>query len=336
MSTLPTGPNGYAIVVPVGAAPIELVRLVDLFDAVCHFEPNLRCCVLLDNAPASRHLERIVRLRRGETISLLHSHRETGHVLLGSGCAGMLAALQTIAQRGIPDYVLRLDSDAMIIGPFDRAVRRFIDNQPRAGMIGAVGKTCRRDWPGYGSESCIESSLIKMARDEASLLNRLEWTSAVYQWDPIRETRPAAANALRGLASIRAHICRAIEHGYSTLEYCQGGGYVLTPEFVRRMAQRGYLDSAGDWASLPVAEDVMIGMYVRAVGLEVRDFSNTGEPFGTHFRGLAYPPPRLLSRRYAIVHSVRNNPAWSEDAIRAYFKAHRTAEPARDSTDRAS
>jgi len=323
MSVNSTGSEGYALIVPVGAAPIELDRLADLIDAVGHFEPGLRYCVLLDNAPQPRRLERVVKLRRGEVISLVNTHQGTGHVLLGALCTGVLAALLTIAQRGMPDYVLRLDSDAMVIGPFDRAVRCFIDRHSESGVIGAVGKTCRRDWPGYGFESRVEPSLIRIARDEASLVRRFRWTSVVYKSSQ-NEMNATEVDALRSLVSLRPHILRAIANGYSSLEYCQGGAYVLTPEFVRRMMQYGYLDSSADWSSMPVAEDVMIGMYARAVGLTVLDFSDAGEPFGTHFRGLAYPPSELVLRRYSLVHSVRNNPDWSEQSIRSYFRAQRT------------
>jgi hypothetical protein len=42
-------------------------------------------------------------------------------------------------------------------------------------------------------------------------------------------------------------------------------------------------------------------------------------------RGLPDTPQRLLDREFAIIHSVKNDPALAEDEIRAFFAAARAA-----------
>jgi hypothetical protein len=125
---------------------------------------------------------------------------------------------------------------------------------------------------------------------------------------------------LNSFNRVRHHILRAIENGYSTLEYCQGGAYVLTPEFLRSMQRNAYLDSAADWGVIDIGEDVLMGMYTRAVALQVMDFSDLGEPFANQFTGLPYNPEELVIRGHALIHSVRNDPRFTEASIRSYFK----------------
>lgn len=41
-----------------------------------------------------------------------------------------------------------------------------------------------------------------------------------------------------------------------------------------------------NWLHAPTADDVMMRMYARAVGLSVMDYSGSGEPFGKEVRRL--------------------------------------------------
>ena len=74
---------------------------------------------------------------------------------------------------------------------------------------------------------------------------------------------------------------------------------------------------------MAVPEDVMMGMFTRTVGLECSDFSRPGEPFGSNWRGLAYSPREMLRRRYALIHSVKSDPRYSERALRRFFRIQR-------------
>jgi hypothetical protein len=74
----------------------------------------------------------------------------------------------------------------------------------------------------------------------------------------------------------------------------------------------------------PVPEDVMMGMYTRAVGLRSMDFSMAGQPFANHYRGLPYAPRELVQRGHAIIHSVKRDAEFAEGEIRRFFRARRS------------
>jgi hypothetical protein len=205
----------------------------------------------------------------------------------------MLLAYRAIVHAGPFEFVLRLDTDALIIAPFRDAVCDFLAAHPETGMLGVLGHTCCRESPFYGCEAAAVSDVFKALA--------------------------SAPEARR----IRQHAQLALDHGYRGKEYCQGGAYVLSFAALEKMRQARCFDSPGDWLPLRVPEDVMMGMYTRAVGLRSTDFSLPGQPFGNSYRGLAYSPRELVRRGYSIIHSVKSDPMFSERFIRGYFRRRR-------------
>jgi hypothetical protein len=212
----------------------------------------------------------------------------------------MLLGYRVIHSSGPFEFVLRLDTDALIIGAFRHVVRRFLARHPETGMLGTLGHTCRRESSHYGCEKTAVSDVFTAL-----------------------ENSPPTA------AQIRRHASLAVEHGYVGKEYCQGGAYVLPFRTLDKMRMAGGLDSPEDWVSLAVPEDVMVGMYARTVGLRSMDFSLPGQLFGNHYSGLAYSPRELVRRGHSIIHSVKCDRIFSEESIRRYFRRRRRLLPAR-------
>jgi hypothetical protein len=277
--------GGFAIVVPVGPSAAEAERFRDLIASVEAYEPGACLCVAIDSAPRPR----VLLPRPGcRLVTLARPYDGAGEPLLGRLSAAILLALDVIRKAGPVDFILRLDTDALVIAPFAAAVRDFLRRHPHTGMLGTLGCTCRRDEPYYGCESRAVSDVM-----------------------------------LAGHRRIRAHARRAIANGYTAKEYCQGGAYVLPFRTVERMARRRYLESPEIWVEAPVPEDVMMGMYTRAVGLRSMDFSLRGQPFANHYRGLPYAPRELVRRGHAIIHSVKRDAEFTEREIRRYFRVGR-------------
>jgi hypothetical protein len=242
-------------------------------------------CVAIDSAPRRRVLLARPPCR---IVTLSRPYSDAGEPLLGRLSAAMLLALRTVHEHGPADFVLRLDTDALVIGHFATVVRDFLTRHPHTGMLGTLGCTCRRDEPYYGCEARAVSDVM-LARHR----------------------------------QIRRDARRAIDNGYVAKEYCQGGAYVLPFRTLERMARRGYLDAPEIWVEAPVPEDVMMGMYTRAVGLRSMDFSMPGQPFANHYRGLPFPPRELVRRGHAIVHSVKRDEEFAEREIRRFFRERR-------------
>ncbi len=65
---------------------------------------------------------------------------------------------------------------------------------------------------------------------------------------------------------------------------------------------------------------MVLGAMSRACGLTLVDLPAV---FGLTHRGLPDTPQGLLERHFAIIHSVKNDPAWTEADVREFFAAAR-------------
>jgi hypothetical protein len=288
--------KGFAVIVPVGPGTAELRRFSDFLDSLWSYEPGARLCVAIDASPYTRNLA--PRSKRACRFITLHNpFRGRGEPLMGRLSASLLAGFDLIRRSGPFDFVLRADTDALITGKFRDKVSRFLAGHPQTGMLGTLGFTCCRESPHYGCEktsvSEVVTALAKMPRD-APALGRIE-----------------------------AQLHAARRNGYAWKEYCQGGIYVLPFRTLERLSSLQCFDHAEDWLPLAVPEDVMMGMLTRTAGLESRDFSLPGEPFGSNWQGLAYSPGEMLRRRHALIHSVKSDPQYSERALRRFFRVQR-------------
>jgi hypothetical protein len=290
--------SGFALIVPIGPGKIELRRFHELLDSLWTYEPNARLCLAIDSSPEPRDLPLSPLWNGCRFITLQAPYRGQGKPLFGRLSAGILLALRTLLREDPFEFVLRMDTDALIIGPFRDAVRGFIAQHPEAGIVGTLGCTCRREAPYFGYEKTAVSHVF------AAL-----------------DALPVAA-----CPRIREHARLAVANGYVGIEYCQGGAYVLPYETLYRMSSAGCLDFQEDWLPLAVPEDVMMGMYTRTVGLRSLDFSLPGEPFGNHHRGLAYSPSEMVRRGNSLIHSTKRDSNYTESHIRRYFRARRRRE----------
>jgi hypothetical protein len=290
----------FAVIVPIGPGTVELRRFHDLLDSLFTYEPGVCFCVAIDSEPSERDVASRGHLGRGSEFITLHApFQDRGEPLMGQLSASVLLALRTAHQAGPLEFVLRMDTDALVISPFRDAIHALLAAHPEAGILGTLGCTCRREAWYYGIEKDAISDVFTAL-----------------------ETTPASDPAL---ARIREHAHLAVEAGYSGKEYCQGGAYVISFPMLTRLSTTGCLDHPEDWLPLAVPEDVMMGMYARTVGFRSVDCSLPGQPFGNHLSGLAYSPGDLVKRGCSLIHSVKSDPEYSESDIRRYFRERRQA-----------
>lgn len=314
------GPT-FAVVIPVGPGECEAARLQDLLASLHRYEPAPAWLIVVDDGPPSRRLDESPVMRRFRRATSLPNPRcPNGLGAHGGVAVGVLTALDWLHRQGTYDFVLKLDTDSLVIAPFAVDISRRVRATPQAGILGALGRTCNRESPDYGR-----------GLDEVSPIVRTlaQWrlvTGAAGRADP-DDARggdlPSDATARQRFSSLCPRIEAAECRGYRARRYCQGGGYAISGAMLHAGGVLGYWEDVLGWSHLPFGEDVILGMYAYAAGLEVVDASWRGEPFGVHFRGLAYAPDELLARGHAIVHSVRNDRTLPEESIRAFFAARR-------------
>jgi hypothetical protein len=206
-------------------------------------------------------------------------------------------------------FLLKVDTDSLIIKPFRNRLCELFRTSPLLGMVGAYTRTpedLERTWEYHGL------TIRRMVRPGFDWRHPIR---SLAEWR--REPPPDAV-----VEPIRA----AMRRGYDPGEHCLGGGYAVPRTMLDRMADAGYLADPQAWMDVDMAEDVMVGMFARAVGTELANHVKPGEVFGIRYQGLPAPPAELVERDYAVIHAVKNDPNYDEATIRAFFKARRSSD----------
>ena len=196
------------------------------------------------------------------------------------------------------DLLLRLDADALVIGPGleDLARARFASD-PGLGMLGSY---------------------------------RYDMTGAERDWSPAARALGTACG-LRGLRrpGLRRLLRRlrreAVANGYVVGEHPLGGAYLHSAAAVQAMARRGWLDLPGLAAST-LGEDHLFALLTVGAGFRIGDFGGPEDPMALRWRGLPAPPADLLARHKLVTHSVRYWNDLDETSIRSAFAAVRARE----------
>jgi hypothetical protein len=290
---------GSVVLIPVAAGAVDGARVADLLAALAVHEPLAREVLVVDDEQPVRSFT-----RDGLHVTVIpNPRRGRGIPTLGGTTAGTLAGLAWVAGERPGAWVLRLDGDALVIGPFADAVQAALDADPRAGLLGSCHRTCNGDV----RDVCAIGAEVRRHR------------RAVWAWRrPPRRPwwiRPADPH-------VRSVLAAAARGGYRPGEHCMAAGCIISGPLVRALAARGWLADPRRWLGARLGDDMVLGAMTRACGLELRDLHAV---FGVSHRGLPDTPQRLLDREFAIIHSVKNDPALAEDEIRAFFAAARAA-----------
>jgi hypothetical protein len=218
-------------------------------------------------------------------------------------------ALQWVQANTDARFLLKLDTDSLVINPFSARLARLFDASDAPAMVGAYKQT--------------PEGLTRTWNHHAATLTRM--LKPGFNWRrPIRSLKersgPAAAAPEVVLRVVRAAMANGMDPG----EHCLGGGYALSRAALDGMADAGHFADPMGWADVDLAEDVMVATHVKAVGLTLADYVRPGEVFGTRYQGLSDTLPKLVEHGYAVIHSVKNDPRFDEPTIRAFFRDRRT------------
>jgi hypothetical protein len=302
----------FCVFILLGPDPADLARIVDLANSLFTYEPNVPAVVIANDSACDGDLAKRISAPPSCHVAVLRNSLSRRDFLsLG---LNDLMAYSWIYQNLSVKFVVKLDTDALVIAPFSEKIEEKFSTQPNVGMLGLLSNSCNRSRSSFHAHrelrEIVDTAVrlrATLAGDEVALRQRLN------SW------RPGRTGTIPGFM----RFCERVAPLHDTEflgEHCNGGAYALSYEMLERMAQRGLLFDSPLWTMFPFSEDRMIGLYCALVGLHSADFSNDGEPFGTQSSGLAFPPQELLDRGYSIVHSVKNDPHLGEVAIRQFFQ----------------
>jgi hypothetical protein len=287
----------FGVIIPVGPGDREIARLHELLAELAAHEGRQDAFLAIaddDRTPRSINVDwPLVEVFRTKT-------RERGGVLdaYGAMVASTLEGLRICRERGV-DMVLKLDTDAAVIGPFAAKIRAAFRDAPTLGVVGSYDLTSaggRRDWS--------------------------VWESRLRRADlPLRLVRaPQGRTSLRyksraDRAAVRRLVVAAREHAPEGA-HCLGGAYAVSRAFL----DRADLDS-GRWVGTGLGEDVVVGILCSAIGLSMCSLVGRDQPFALAWRGLPASPAELARGGHSLVHSVKAETPEAEREIRAALRA---------------
>ncbi|HLH83380.1 MAG TPA: hypothetical protein VKV38_08950 [Trebonia sp.] len=284
-------PKRIGVVLPVG--PKDSEAAVDTLASALYYLDKSRIIVVIDDTVGCPGFGQQVREMSPDTVVLPSPPRAPGG--LGGLWVKIAAGYQWLLERYEPDIILRLDTDALIIGSGieECAAREFGEN-PAVGLLGSyriAPDGNPRDWSWPARRIQIETG-FRGLRHPA-------------RWQRLRE--------LRALAR---------QHGYTDGEHTLGGSYIHSFPAADEIYARGWFKQPC-LATSRLGEDHIMGLVTVAAGYRIADFGRPEDPMALKWRGLPAHPEDLLAGKKLVTHSVRSWGSMTEDEIRGIFRAAR-------------
>jgi len=308
----------FAVYIPLGPGELEIDRISDLLDSLFCYEPTVTQIVIVsDNDDAGSICFHAG--RRACPITIL-PHPRKGNKLNRAGglCTANLIALNELGRTlNAIRFVVKLDTDSLIIAPFSRKVNSLLTSDPMIGTAGTLGTSCNRSIRSFYMDHLLSQGLAAaLAVGLSAAPHNSEEQNLLRRWGIHTPTQ---------LHSFQ-RICRMLSpiHNMSfSGQHCQGGAYMISRRLVWRLSAIGFLETSTDWLDLTIGEDQMMGALCTLAGLKVVDYSCVGEVFGVQACGLPYSPSELITSGFSIIHSVKSDDQYSEQSVRKYFQGIR-------------
>jgi hypothetical protein len=191
------------------------------------------------------------------------------------------------------DVVLRLDDDALIIGPDpDADAVRYFASHPHVGCLGSFRITCT----GYPRSFAHPAKTLRRELYSVAALRH-----------------PRRWKALRDLYTL------ARRQGYEDGEHCLGAACFFSHAALSAMRAKGLFANPA-LVTTGLGDDHMYGLLVRAAGFEIDDFATGPHPLGVALRGLPMSPGKLMESGKKIVHSLKDHDGRSQAELRDEFR----------------
>ncbi len=287
-----------AVVMPVGPEPVEADRCRDTALSILAWEPAVRWIVLVDDSSSARDLTGQL-AGATDPVCLPHPLRGRRAGLADRVAAAVLAALEWVARNTDADLVMKLDTDALVIAPFaDKLAAAAADDT--VGLLGSYDRTCNGEPRSF-----------------------VPWVRPIKR--AARMIQPRRIAVTDRARRVRSYVREGRAAGYQWGEHVLGGALAMPRPALDALVRGGGLDDPTTFTGTGLFDDPILGLLVRRAGYRIAGHVDDGQTFALAWRGLPDDPERLAHRGYSIIHSVKNDPRFTEEAIRRYFRSQRPA-----------
>ena len=286
------------VLVPAGPTTIR-EYLDDTLESINHHVGSANCIIaIVDDSRVSR-FARLGDVFPNVVVLEAEDYGEGAeHTTQGALWCKQAHALKYLLQRYHFDLLLRMDTDALMIGDApDEDVLAFFRSRPEVGLVGAFRRR------GDGTD-----------KTTAMTLKGRELTREMRLYRGLRD--PKLVWTLRGLVKM------AERHGYRRGDMCTGGACFLAREAIDAMHARGFLDLDVLRRS-QMMDDGLLGLLCSAAGYHLADLPEDSDVLAVNWRGLPMPIGVLVEKGKKIVHSIKDEDEAVERTIRAYFRERR-------------
>lgn len=306
----------HAILLLVGPAEEETARIQDLADALSIYTDHDLDIYLIDDGHPRIHDHKIIFQSCAKDVYISKNPlRGKSNYLYERHTAGILYGLNEIYKNGHRQYAytLKLDTDALVIGPYDLAIKKYFDTNPTKGIIGTY-----RKHPDGSDRSHPEQGwprIIRQAHHKGNLL--------YFLLDIKRNGILNIPRAIKRCMDRKATFNRALEHGYEYGEHVLGGAYAISGKAVRTLGDSGLLGDYELFNYTNMGEDTSTSLLTISAGLKLDDFNQSGEPFAVWYKNVEFGYPTLLSDNRSVIHSTKSFASQDETILRDFFRSER-------------
>jgi hypothetical protein len=282
------------IVIPLGPT-CKTEFLIDTISSVKYYIRSSHKIVIADDSQDPRH--QVVKKQFPDVVFVENKRN------LGKGL-GLYTTLCNAYSYALDHFdfpvALRLDTDALIIGPdADLQILEFFKKNPDVGLAGlhVSGLDTYDDfgnlWRNYGREVYVAIAKI---------------FTKFYIKHPLKYWR------------IRKFLFKALYQEYQIGELVFGGANAISRKALEKLRVHGLLPMK-NVIGADLEEDHFFTMLVGYVGLRFGNLAfGDDQPFGLTWRGLPASPEALYQAHKKIIHSTRFWKNMQETEIRKYFR----------------
>lgn len=272
--------------------------VIDTVESFLHYFNQASSALLIVNDTGRQDIHEFLPKRENLVIYDAPPRTEApgAHNTRGNSFANQIEALRHVSRLFDWKCALRLDDDALIIGPRpDVDALLAFEAGERIGMLGAY--LFRGD--GTNKEPA-------MAEKGRQLLRRI--------------FSPEGARNLHAWQHLLKLAFRSLIHGHSLGHMCTGGAFFMSRAAYDEMCGL-FGDELDIFRGLPLEDDFLFSLHCGAAGYKLRDFSRQEDVMAINFRGLPMSLEELLRHHKKVVHPVKDlERPEHEREVRAFFK----------------
>lgn len=300
----------FAVLTFIGPGDADAVRMGRMLKSILFYEPSVANIVIIDDR-SNQNFERIIPpLLRDRCVILANPRHGRGDWWLAGLCVGLTEGLRWIAENEDVDFVLRLDTDAMVIGACADRIHEKFQSHHTVGLLGTWTK-----FPVSGRQRLPK---VEVADFLSTILTKATKHFAIWRHSSL-PTR-VQSSLRRSDREVRRVIRTAISNGYSPGDFIQGGGYAIRGKLIKKLHSLGMITSPETYLGQFFGEDVLATLLCFAGNFQPLDFNSNGEVFAVVNTGLPARAEDLIKLGYAVAHSTKIGPNDDVESLDQFTK----------------